>query len=315
MQVTITRNVPTNFLKVLDPKFSTIKITRSAVAMTTASNQTPCVICVLNPKAAGALADSGSGGIYVTNGGIVVDSSSATALQLSGSGSIQGDTVGIVGGYTDTGSGTLQKKVLTGIAPVPDPLAKIPQPPLGGYSSCPSISLSDSNNQTITPGCYQNLDLSGSGSLILKPGLYVITGAINLSGSGAFNASAGVTMFFTCGGSTPTYCIPGQAGGTLNMSGSGSFNPQQTGPYQGMVFFFDRNNISGINLSGSGGINGTIYGKSATMNISGSGGSYNSNSLVVVDRLQMSGSGGISDNFTAAQNAPVSVPGASKLVQ
>lgn len=316
VKVTITRQVPTSFLNVIN--IGTITVQRSAVAMVQTTSGLPCVICVLNPSASASLSNVGNGNITVSNGGVVVNSTAANALSLSGNAAINAGSIGVVGGYAHSGNATTNPPVRTGVPPVQDPLAQIPYPSLSGYTSCASIFLSGNSNQTINPGCYQSISVSGNGSLFLNPGLYVITGQLSMSGNGNVSSNGGITFFATCGGSTPQLCAPGQAGGQINISGNGALNGPASGQYQGLVIFYDRNNASSINISGNGGNNltGTIYAKSATMNISGNGGTMNANSLIVVDRIQMSGNGGIVDNFNKSQNYPnPQVGGAAKLVQ
>jgi hypothetical protein len=322
VQVTITRKVDTNFLKIIGKNY--ISVSRSAVAMTQTTVGYPCSICVLNPSVAGALTDKGNGNITVSNGNIVVNSTAADGITLGPNGAINaggGGTIGVVGGTN--GKGTANPAIKTGVPPVLDPLASVPYPSLSGYASCSDVSLSGNSGQSILPGCYHDISVSGNGSLTFAAGLYVITGTVKLSGhgGGGFEGTAGVTFFFTCGSSTPRLCAAGgESGGNLSISGNGSFSitGPSSGTLQGMAIFYDRLNTGGLSIVGNGGnhVLGTIYAKDTTLNITGNGGTLDDNSMIVVDQLSMVGNAGITDNFSKSLNYPnPQIVGASKLVQ
>src|SRR5207237_8855935 len=101
----------------------------------------------------------------------------------------------------------------------------------------------------------------------------VIRGELGVSGTGSIVGSGG-TLYLACSG-YPTPCITGQAGAQIAMSGSGSsqLTAPTSGTYKGLAIFYDRANISPIAISGNGGdsLTGTVYGKSAVAELSGTG--------------------------------------------
>jgi Flp pilus assembly protein TadG len=294
----------------------TTEVTASAARA--GSGMVPCVLCVLEPSASGALQVTGSGSVSVTGGNVVVDSTSASALKLTGSGSIStsGATL-VVGGASSTGSGSITPAATTGASSVPDPLSALVAPTVTG--SAVPYSLVGSSSATINPGIYSSMSVVGSGSLTLNPGIYVLTGTMGVTGSGSIGGT-GVLLYFACS-SYPTPCTSGQSGGSLQLTGSGSYavtaptastctSIPATCPYVGLLAFYDRNNTAGMALTGSGssGPTGTLYAASAPLTLTGSGGAVNS--LIVVRTVTVTGSGSVAVTFVGSQNyAPQGLSG------
>ncbi|MGH2461711.1 MAG: hypothetical protein ACRDIY_22895, partial [Chloroflexota bacterium] len=176
-----------------------------------------------------------------------------------------------------------------------------------GGNPVTSYNLVGSSSKSISAGNYDTISVTGSGSLTLNPGIYCITGSMSLTGSGSLTGN-NVMLYFTCGGSggAPAACSPNQSGGKLSLTGSGSFDftAPTSGTYQGLWVFYDRNNISPLSITGSGGApyTGTIYAKSSDAKITGSGGTSQIDSLVVVNTCTLTGSGGIDLAYTKSDN-------------
>jgi hypothetical protein len=161
---------------------------RAVALLTTASR---CVY-TLNPKASDSLHVDG-GGVVTSACGLVVNSSSATAI--TNQGTISAPTVDIVGGY----SGTINSpKITTGIKPVSDPLFYVPAPSwvLG---SCDHINYSvSSGTVTLSKGVYcGGITIGGTAKVTLNAGTYIVMGG-GLTVSGSANLSGtGVTLYNT----------------------------------------------------------------------------------------------------------------------
>jgi hypothetical protein len=261
---------------------------------------------ILDPKASGALSLSGNGSLQI-GGLLIVDSSSKTALTGSGQAVLKAGSIQVVGGFSWTSSGVISPTPVTGVSPVADPLAGLPIPAAG--ASMGSINLG-SGSLTINPGIYKSIAVSGSATLILSPGVYEIAGGgLSVSGSASikvasgFNATTGHgVLIYNAGTNFPA---GGGKFGSINVSGSGNINllaPDQ-GVYAGIIVFQSRDNPSTLMLSGQGlGIlkTGTIYAAAALVSISGQTSFPDS---LVVDRLQISGSGGSSPVIFAAASS------------
>ena len=277
-----------------------------------------CAICVLATSGTG-INQQGTG-IGATGGDIIVDSTSAGAINVQGGYVIafSGARVGIATGGTCTscGGGAVSPTPVS-VTAVADPLAATSLLSAGLSGTTPSAQSWSTNacgaglvSGTEVPGCYTTL---GGGNLALKPGTYVITSQFTVGDSDI--SAPGVTLYFACS-SWPTPCTSGgQAGASLKFTGNGSLTISApttvttATPYANMAMFWDRNNTGGIDQQGSGGLSatGTIYGASALLNQQGNG-NFVLNSAVIVKNIINAGNGFLFTTFAAGQNA---APGSS----
>jgi hypothetical protein len=243
-------------------------------------------ILVLDPKASGALAVDGNGAINVP-GSIVVDSSSPTALTASGNAKVAASSIQIVGGYSQTGHATISPTPITGITPVADPLACLADPT--GGKSRGSIDLSK-GSQTIDPGIYGHIKVSGKASLTMNPGVYIVAGG-GFDVSGQASVSGTGVMIYNAGSNYPN---PGGTFGGVSLSGDGSCQlaAPASDAYAGVLIFQSRDNAMALSFSGNAAsdASGTIYAPAAAMTMSG-----NSKNpiLIIVDQLSVTGNGSI----------------------
>src|SRR5262249_23084570 len=191
---------------------------------------------ILNPTASGALNLSGGASINLP-GVVVVDSSSNSALVVSGSASITATRIDVVGKVSASTTGTLSPTPHTGASPVPDPLAALAVPSAGPNQGV--VNLGGSNSLTIDPGVYSRITVSGGARLTMNPGVYIITGG-GFTASGGTVSGSGV-MIYNAGSNFPN------GGGNfsgVNVSGSASvtLTPPTSGPYTGVVIFQARDN-------------------------------------------------------------------------
>src|SRR4029434_9678022 len=89
---------------------------------------TPCAICLLDRHAPQALSVTSNGDITVANAGVMVNSDDPQAAVLQSSGDLTADWIGVVGGWTTSASGGFTPTPETGLGPLPDPLAGLPNP-------------------------------------------------------------------------------------------------------------------------------------------------------------------------------------------
>jgi len=264
VQTKVTETVATFFMRAIG--IGTVNV--SALAEVRFPRK--CAICLLDPSASPAADLSSGGTINVSGGCLQVNSSANPDTQTSGgTGSINAPCNNLVG--TPGSPVLINPAPATGVAPVPDPLAKLPypQPPVPAPTTYNGGGVYPDNTNTVAiPGVYSEWALGGSGNLYLQPGLYVITGS---SGSGGVSVSSGgaikncpaapctgmtgtpvnggppvtvspggVTLFFTCsgywpnstGGSAGPICpCPSTVGAALNISSNGGL--QITAPTSG----------------------------------------------------------------------------------
>jgi Flp pilus assembly protein TadG len=319
-------------------------VTVSARAVAGSGNVAGCLWALA--KSGTDVSVTGSGSFTASNCTIYDDSSSNNALTLTGSGSITGKNIAIVGNYTDTGSGTIHPDPpTTGIAPAADPLANVPTPTYstGTCSSNCTQNFSGSSNNSIGPGTYNQISNTGSGTLTLTPGNYIINGNLSNTGSGNLVLGAGnytITGNFTTTGSgaltlgAGSYAVLGNLSltgsgaltgvgvtfytdGSSTVTGSGSMDLEAptSGTYDGVMFFQDRSDTHTMSLTGSGGatFKGIVYAAAAPVTVTGSG-SWNIDADFIADSINLTGSGSVSDTSYQSIN-PGSVLSRMALVE
>ena len=299
VEVLISQSEPTFFMRLFN--LANISVAARAVATTV-----PSPNCVYTLGSTGTDIDqTGSGDLTISNCSILDDSSDPTAaLKRTGSGSISAKSIGIVGSYSQTGSGSISPNPTTGITAVPDPLS-LTAPSYVASSCNAAFSHSGSSSVTIpgpsTPGgtiCYDGISNVGSGTITFPAGTYVINGNFSNAGSAGLSGT-GVTF----------YLPPGS--NSFSVSGSGTINlsAPTTGMYSGILFYQDPGDIKtmSINGSSSGTFNGIFYAPTAELDLTGStGATFNTD--LVVGSLKITGSVNMSDYAPLAGVSPLSTP-------
>lgn len=309
----VSHNFPTLFLPVIGIDSATLT-THAKVQL----NYTPpaCAICVL-----------GSSGTVLTESGatlttylapIVVNSLSANAINITGSGSVVDSQLGGVGPtpaiYVGTGGtwgnpgGGTYTPTPTNAIPIADPLFGLVQPPDGGKAPTTNQGdaiITSSGNATLSPGIYGKLEYTGSGKLTFNPGTYIVTTDLLFNAGGKVDGTAGVTFYLACS-SYPTPCTAGgQAGASFTFTNNGRVNlygEAAGGEYPGMLLMADRNNTSAINWSPSSNTStiGTIYAATSPVTIGGAG--YAAYGQIVVNTLTVNTSAAMTVAYYSTQN-------------
>jgi hypothetical protein len=257
-------------------------------------------ILVLDPKASGAFTLSGSANINL-RGNVVVDSNSSSALTASGSAVLKASSIQVVGKVQQSGA-TISPAPVTGASPVADPLANLPAPSTSGLTNYGAANIAGST-KTLQPGIYSQISISGSASVTLNPGVYIIEGGGFIVSGSASVTGTGIVIYNT--GSK--YPNAGGTYGAITVSGSGTLklSPATTGVYAGILIDQDPKNTQVVTISGSASVvTGIIYAPKAQLMLSGSA---QLNSILDVDLLTVSGSAvdnGTSPPGGAAANTP-----------
>jgi hypothetical protein len=246
---------------------------------------------------------AGSGSFTSSTCSVNVNSSASNAVWLSGSGSLDVKNLNVVGGVSVTGSGRNNSTTTTtGVSPSADPLAALPEPSIGACKA--AVNVSGSSSASVTPGTFcGGITVSGSGSLTMASGIYIMDGGgFNVTASGSVSGTG--VMIYNTYDSTHTF-------EPVQVTGSGSVNltAPTDGPYQGVLFFENRS-VSGAadQVTGSGGLNvvGDLYFKNSTLTFGGSGSSTDVS--IITDALTIGGSGGFADNMTLSTSSAPSAP-------
>ena len=316
-KVVASQAAPTFFMKLFG--LSTMNVSATAVA-----NNGPASNCIYALDPSGIdVGLTGTADLSMPNCGIIINSGSTNGLNMTGTSSLTADSIGIVGGYNTTGGASYYPTPVTGVAPAPNPLAYLSAPSFSTSSCLSDPHISGSTGGTIgpaTPGgtvCYNGLSISGSGTVTMTPGLYIINGSMSMSGSGSLgmgtlgsDAASGVTI----------YLAP--PNGSLSLTGSGTMNIAApctnvatacNTPYNGILFFEDPTDTNSMKITGSTGstLQGIFYAPSAALTLSGTSGETIQADLVV-HALSMSGTSNFTNYSSANANEPLSSP---RLVQ
>ncbi|GAA2116162.1 pilus assembly protein TadG-related protein [Nocardioides bigeumensis] len=257
----------------------------------------PCGLCVIGPGPH----DLQNGDTTVTGAGAHFNGSVSVGpngLVSTGGNTVQG-TVNRPGNFTPA--------AITGSPQIPDPLAELALPP-----SMVGLSAQTANTSAtpcvLQPGIYVGFQIRAK-TCTMNPGLYVFrSGTLDLASNPSTRLQGtGVTLYFTCStGTTVRACNANESGATMDFSGNGSLalTGPTSGELKGLSIVYDRNNTSGLRLTGNGvtGTSGTIYMANGLLDIRGNGCST-AYSAVIVKSLAYSGTNScLNVNYNSGQN-------------
>ncbi|MGH7923223.1 MAG: pilus assembly protein TadG-related protein [Candidatus Binatus sp.] len=298
VEAIVSQPEPTYFLRVLGVRTMTVS-TRAVAYEGDGSN----CIYVLNPSASGAM--SANGNVSVNSScGLLVDSSSSSGLTAVGNVKITAPTIGVVGNYTAGGSSSLTPTPKTGVIAASDPLAYVQAPTVG---SCAHTNFKLSGNSGSSGSPYQlyagtycgGITVNGNAWLHFNAGTYVLAG-------GGMGISANTTM---TGSGVTFYNTTGTGGyGAISLNGNTQANlsAPTSGPLAGILFFQDRTipiseAASTISGNSSSTFDGAVYFPTTEVTFAGNS-SANGYSIVVANRLTLSGNASIGSNYSSLAN-------------
>lgn len=270
-----------------------------------------------------ALSVSGTGDVDVGSGTIRVNSSHHHAVELNGSSSITASILYVNGNVLTVGHPTINANVVTGAPAVADPFATMSWPDLsacsispdsGGTAAVPKAK-KITGSATLHPGIYYGgIEITGSGTITLLPGRYIIAGGgISQTGSASLNG----TDVFIYNTRNPYASGTAANYGDLDLGGGGDINlkaPTRTADstYFGFAIVNDPNPLNTSDIEMKGGASqtaaGFIYAKNSEVGLTGNG---NIGNLGIVARtLSVSGNktfGALDPNRTPDANWKVSL--------
>jgi hypothetical protein len=298
VEVTVNQSVKPIFMALLG--FTSMPVNARSVAHQGTANGGGCLF-TLDPSASGAF--SLSGGVQLSSQcGVQVNSSSATAMSVSGGTSLTAPSISVTGGYSLSGGSSINPMPTTGVPAIADPLANVPAPSVGGCNYT-NYSVSNGVTKTLSPGVYCNgISVSGGSNVTFNAGVYVLMGGgLQLSG-GCTATGAGVT-FYNTAGSGYGYSGINFSGGTHEVLAAPT-----TGSLAGILFFQDRGIASPAASSFSGGatalLNGTLYFPTSTLSYSG--GTGTAYTILISKKISFSGGAMLNNNYS-------SLPGGSPI--
>jgi len=236
VEVIVAQAAPTFFMRV--GGFDTVNVSSRAVASSVASSS-GCIYA-LDPTDSATFTAEGSVNIN-SNCGIRVNSNSATAFYKTGSGNIsltnRTDGIGVVGGVSEAGSGTITPEPREGIPGFIDPLAYVPAPTVGNCTT--TMTLTITKSQSVPMGTYCGGIVIATNGTVTFSGLYVLLGGLTVSpGSFPTLTGTGVTFYNT---GNPTYPY---APITITGSSNSQLSAPTSGSLAGILVFQDRSIVA-----------------------------------------------------------------------
>ncbi len=293
---------PTYFLRVLG--VSSISVSARAAAY---EGNGPNCIYVLDPSASSAM--SVNGNVNIQSGcGLLVDSSASNGMAVTGNVTIAAPTIGVVGNYSATGNVSFTPTPKTGVIAASDPLAYLQTPTVG---SCTHTNFSLNGNTgssgspyQLYPGTYcGGISVNGNSWLNFNAGTYVLAGGGMTIRGNSWMTGTGVTFYNTTG-------TGGYGGIALNGNATVNFSAPTSGPLAGILFFQNRSIPTGaaastITGNSSSTFDGAIYFATTQVTYLGNS-SLNGYSIVVADKLVVSGNARVGNNYSSlADGSPI----------
>ncbi len=261
LQVTVTQQIPLFFMGLVTGN-RTRTLTAKAVAMTP-----PCVF--LNSYTG---APSNFYTVYLQSSSLKANCPvyANSGVNVDGFSTLGNYQAKITGPSTRSGevSGHFNASPLIYNSPVlTDPLAYITAP---AFSACTYTGMTYTTSKTISPGTYCGGITINGASVIMNPGLYIITGGMQMNS--ATLSGSGVTMYFTQGGGSGYGTFKLQTSSVMHVNAP---TDATGGGIPGVVIFGDRNWSGGVrdfifsDSTYQG--DGIIYTTNTGINVSGGG--------------------------------------------
>lgn len=296
VEAIVTVPQPTFFMRAMHINSMTVRA--RAVATTGAGDY--CVTS-LNPSGIGVRVNGSSTTASFPGCSVAIDSDASNALRVNGNGTLEAQSISIVGGYSGHAVGTSVTQPSTQQGKVTDPLDGL-TPPTYNPRSCTSAPSTSTIGPALPGGtvCYSRLKLSGTpGTVTLTPGTYVITDN-NASINNIYLNGTGVTIYIAPGASLTINSA------TLNLSAPGC-DPSASCPYGGILFFEDRNNTSQLSISGgaNSSLSGIIYCPSANLDFNG-GSNSTLDMNIIAGSITFSGGANVISSYSSSNpNSPL----------
>lgn len=322
---TVSRPIPTIFMRAFGSKFATQIV--SATATAGGASSSPTCVC-LEGGTGEDLNLSNNSKLNAQACGVVDNSSSSNAVGIVGSATLNALSLGTVSttwnnssNINNNGSITSSTKIVQGITTKCSPA----MPATPSYSGCVADPGGSYGTHTWGPSnvngvaCYQGLTVGANGSTdTLNPGTYVITsGTLHFeSGSGGHSNLGGNGVFFYLTGTASLVIDNGAnvnlvAGGTTQ---SGGATAPTVGSYNGILLYQSASDTSAVSVQGGSTayLNGSFYAPGANITL-GNGSGTGVSGGIVASTLTMNGGGTL--NAAADTNEGSLVTGSAKVVQ
>jgi len=313
VEVIITRQVKT----ALVPAESAFNpVTARGVAGAEPLNNGFAVMALNRGNTPSAFTDQSNADIHLTGGGILVNSTNATALSNAQTScsrfTITGGAIDVNGGTNGTfplGCTPTFPAATTGYPQLPDPFAGFPMPSIIGLPVCPTLASCQDIFGNQNPGVY-DVSLGGAGNttINLNSGIYILRGhGINEAGNADIVSNTGGVFIFN---TLTNYPNPGGTCAALTLAGNAvsSLAPLTTTIYAGMMLYQDPACGQTMTISGNGSFtgDGTVYLPNAQFVFNGNNATLTGGQLVA-DTVNIQ-NGNLNINYAAGTSAQPVLP-------
>jgi len=314
LEVIVTRNVKT----ALVPAQAALTLVRARGVAGTEGLQTGYAIMALDRgNTDGSFNVSSNGEIHVTGGGILVNSSSATAATSDQNSNTQFNitpnsrTIDIRGHQSGTWPSEINLQ--PGHIQIPDPLAGAPAPRPADLNLpiCDSLLACQDGAGNQTPGVYTvGLNDQGNANIRLNSGVYILTRGMDLEGNAGITSNPGGVLLFNTYLGYPAAPGPTPTCSDVKLAGSGSVTlaAMTTPPWANLLFYQDRLCTTTLKIAGNGGFYGTgsVYVPSGKVQFDGNPSTLNGSQLIAKNVDVQNGN--ITINYNAATTAQPRLP-------
>jgi len=282
--ITITRGVPGLLSQVIFTETTNVQ----ARAVARADVNDSC-IWSLNPNDQGAVSVVGAAEVEL-GCGVLANSGDIDGLHQNGSGCLNATTLKVVGGST---ADCMSPAPETGMTPVVDPLAAIPDPTVGpcDFNGNDAVYNAAYGGPAITlnPGVYcgNGIRILTNWPVTFNPGLYILDGARLTLAAQSVVTGFDVSFYLTENndGNSETIGIAGGADVTLSAPNDG--------PLPGILFYHDRDAANDIEHSFAGGsdmqLEGILYFPSSDVAFKGGSSLQSSAAAIIADDVTFAG--------------------------
>jgi len=295
--VTVQRTLQTGMIRFVGAA-ATSSITARATAGLVGTVSPDSIIVLASPldsppyNSPNAFQANNGASVVLNGGALAINSINGDAATISGGATVTASEIDCacpVGGVQTNNGGSFAPGALTGKAPVPDPFASLPVPPLGTCAAHPTITNLTSGTTNLTPGTYcGGIALSNNPTVTFAPGNYIINGGGVTFGAGTASGS-GVMFYLT--GTNATYRSM-----TITNGASVTLSAPTSGAYLGVLFFQDRAIVSGNNASLTDGtmqLTGSLYFPTTAVSFSNGISAQTSSTAIIAKQVSFAGGANI----------------------
>ena len=299
-QVFVRRPMGTYFMRA----FGRDAVSVAAVANSGLSQMDACIF-VMEPSGNNAMQIAGSPLVQMSCG-VQVNSTSTSALQVTGGAIINTLSYNVTGGTQISSSAVITPLPVTGMPAEDDPLAWRAQPLVGAscdHNNFKVTSGNGNNNNPVNmnPGVYcGGVDINSDRPVQMHAGLYVMAGGGFKISSQSSVTGTGVTIF-----NTET---PNRNRGAISITGGATISLQapRSGNYEAMLIWDDRkifdNGPNHVEGSANSNIEGIIYMPNSILNFAGGSSTSAQYTGLVSRTLAVTGHSTLKANFAVLTN-------------